>query len=125
MISMYANKCFKVFNTISYQNYTNLHNDTEKLYFPICPILGLFSRLVLTDIYQWEYPSPIFFPFVCSSFVLSLHSLNFTSKALLQSFALKFLKWLLTWQPCIRKHSYLGHEYLDGSVSDPRVHAPG
>ena len=35
---------------------------------------------------------------------------------LLQSFTLKFLKWGISQQPHIRKHSYLDHRYPGGSA---------
>ena len=52
------------------------------------------------------------FPFVCSfvrSFVLPSVTWN-----LRQSFALKFLKWCISQQLLIRKHSYLDHSYPGG-----------
>ena len=56
-------------------------------------------------------------PFVCSlvrSFVLLSRSWN-----LRQSFALKFLKWYISQQLLIRKHSYLDHSYPGGLALTP------
>ena len=50
------------------------------------------------------------FPFV-SSFVRSWN--------LRQSFALKFLKWCISQQLLIRKHSYLDHSYPGGLAFTP------
>ena len=65
-------KCFKVFNTISYhQNYTNLHKLESKIALiimsPSIPHFGLFPRMVITGIYQWEFP-PRVFPAQCLLF---------------------------------------------------------
>ena len=38
---------------------------------------------------------------------------------LLQSFTLKFLKWGISQQPLIKKHSYLDHRYTGGSAFIP------
>ena len=57
------------------------------------------------------------FPFVCSfvrSFVLPSVAWN-----LRQSFALKFLKWYITQQLLIRRHSYLDHSYPGGLAFTP------
>ena len=57
------------------------------------------------------------FPFVCSfvrSFVLPSVAWN-----LRQSFALKFLKWCISQQLLIRKHSYLDHSYPGGLAVTP------
>ena len=43
---------------------------------------------------------------------------------LLQSFMLKFLKWGISQQPLIRKHSYLDHRYPGGSVYDSWPEGP-
>ena len=60
-------------------------------------------------------------PFVCSlvrsfvrSFVLPSRSWN-----LRQSFALKFLKWCISQQLLIRKHSYLDHSCPGGLAFTP------
>ena len=53
------------------------------------------------------------FPFVCS-FVLPSVAWN-----LRQSFALKFLKWCISQQLLIRKHSYLDHSYPGGLAFTP------
>ena len=55
--------------------------------------------------------------FVCSfvrSFVLPSVAWN-----LRQSFALKFLKWCISQQLLIRKHSYLDHSYPGGLAFTP------
>ena len=44
---------------------------------------------------------------------------------LLQSFTLKFLKWGISHQPLIRKHSYLDHRYPWGSAFIPWFLTPG
>ena len=65
------------------------------------------------------------FPFVCSyvrSFVCSfVRSFVLPSVAwnLRQSFALKFLKWCISQQLLIRKHSYLDHSYPGGFAFTP------
>ena len=53
------------------------------------------------------------FPFVCSFVRLFVRSFVLPSVAwnLRQSFALKFLKWCISQQLLIRKHSYLDHSY--------------
>ena len=43
---------------------------------------------------------------------------------LLQSFTLKFLKWGISHQPLIRKHSYLDHRYPGGSAFSPWLLTP-
>ena len=53
------------------------------------------------------------FPFVCS-FVIPSRSWN-----LRPSFALKFLKWCISQQLLIRKHSYLDHSYPGGLAFTP------
>ena len=57
------------------------------------------------------------FPFVCLSvrmFVRSSIRDSVPFVELLQSFTLKFLKWGISHQPLIRKHSYLDHRYPGG-----------
>ena len=44
---------------------------------------------------------------------------------LLQSFTLKFLRWSISHQPPIRKHSYFTHRYPGGSAFIPRLLTPG
>ena len=44
---------------------------------------------------------------------------------LLWSFMLKFLKWGISHQPLIRKHSYLDHRYPGGSALIPWLLTPG
>ena len=61
--------------------------------------------------------------FVCSfvrSFVLPSVAWN-----LRQSFALKFLKWCISQQLLIRKHSYLDHSYPGGFAVTPWPRTPG
>ena len=56
-------------------------------------------------------------PFICSyvrSFVIPSRSWN-----LRPSFALKVLKWCISQQLCIRKHSYLDHSYPGGLAFTP------
>ena len=60
-------------------------------------------------------------PFVCSyvrSFVCSF-VLPSVAWNLRQSFALKFLKWCISQQLLIRKHSYLDHSYPGGLAFTP------
>ena len=57
------------------------------------------------------------FPFVCS-FVRSLVLPSVTWN-LRQSFALMFLKWCISQQLLIRKHSYLDHSYPGGLAFTP------
>ena len=65
------------------------------------------------------------FPFVCSyvrSFVrlfVRLFVLPSVAWNLRQSFALKFLKWCISQQLLIRKHSYLDHSYPGGLAFTP------
>ena len=59
-------------------------------------------------------------PFVCS-FVRNF--IPFVE--LLQSFKLKQLKWSISHQPLIRKHSYLDHRYPGGSTFIPWLLTPG
>ena len=56
-------------------------------------------------------------PFVCS-FVSPFVEL-------LQSFTLKLLKWVISHQPLIRRHSYLEHRYPGGSAFIPWLLIPG
>ena len=53
-------------------------------------------------------------PFVCSLVRSFVRSWN-----LRQSFALKFLKWCISQQLLIRKHSYLDHSYPGGLAFTP------
>ena len=53
------------------------------------------------------------FPFVCS------YVRSFVRGILRQSFALKFLKWCISQQLLIRKHSYLDHSYPGGLAFTP------
>ena len=60
------------------------------------------------------------FPFVLSSvrmFVSSFVRSFVCSWNLCQSFALKFLKWCISQQLLIRKHSYLDHSYYPGGLA--------
>ena len=50
------------------------------------------------------------------SFVCSFIRDSVPFVELLQSFMLKFLKWGISQQPLIRKHSYLDHRYPGGSA---------
>ena len=61
---------FKVCNTTISFNQTciNLYKLASNItlknyifqYFPVCPIFGVFPRTVITGIYQWEFPPPVF-----------------------------------------------------------------
>ena len=62
------------------------------------------------------------FPFVhtyARLFVRSFVGDSVPFVELLQSFTLKFLKWGISHQPIIRKHSYLDHRYPGGSAFIP------
>ena len=62
------------------------------------------------------------FPFVSSyvrSFICSFVRTSFRQWNLRQSFALKFLKWCISQQLLIRKHSYLDHSYPGGLAFTP------
>ena len=64
------------------------------------------------------------FPFVCSFVRSSVR--NFVPFVeLLQSFTLKQIKWSISDQPLIRKHSYLDHRYPWGSAFIPWLLTPG
>ena len=75
----------------------------------------------------WLYPRHLcrgyivfVFPFVCLSFS------NFVPFVeLLPSFTLKQIKWSISHQPLIRKHSYLDHKYPGGSTFIPWLLTPG
>ena len=56
--------------------------------------------------------------FVCS-FVRLFVRTSFRRVELGQSFALKFLKWCISQQLLIRKHSYLDHSYPGGLAFTP------
>ena len=60
-------------------------------------------------------------PFVCSFVCSFVRSFVLPSVAwnLRQSFALKFLKWCISQQLLIRKHSYLDHSYPAGLAFTP------
>ena len=75
---------------------------------------AIFAKLYYTpSIYAEGYIIFVFL-FVCS-FVR-----NFAPFVeLLQSFMLKQLKWRISHQPLIRKHSYLDHRYSGGSAFIP------
>ena len=94
--------------------------------------MGLIQSNYTPDIYDKGYivfVFPFIYLFVCSLVRLSVcDSVPF--EELLQSFMLKFLKWGISPQPLIRKHSYLDHRYPGGlgfhsMTPDPRVHALG
>ena len=59
--------------------------------------------------------------FVCSFVCSFVRSFLLPSVAwnLCQSFALKFLKWCISQQLLIRKHSYLDHSYPGGLAFTP------
>ena len=67
------------------------------------------------------------FPFVCAYVGLFVHSFLLISVAwnLPQSFALKFLKWCISQQLLIRKHSVLDHSYTGGLAFTPWPRTPG
>ena len=68
------------------------------------------------------------FPFVCSSvrIFVRLFVRNFVPFVeLLQTFTLKQLKWSISHQPLIRKHSYLDHRFPGGSAFIPWLLTPG
>ena len=68
------------------------------------------------------------FLFVCSSICMFIHSFVLLLSRqwnVEQSFKLKFLKWGISHQPHIRKHSYLDHRYPGGSAFIPWLLTPG
>ena len=76
---------------------------------------SLYPRHLCRRVYSFHLS--IICPFVCSfvsSFVLPSRLWN-----LRQSFALKFLKWCISQQLLIRKHSYLDHSYPGGLAFTP------
>ena len=87
---------------------------------PLC----LYPRHLCRGVYSFRLSVR---PFVCSfvrsfvrSFVLPSVAWN-----LRQSFALKFLKWCISQQLLIRKHSYLDHSYPWGLAFTPWPRTPG
>ena len=83
---------------------------------------SLYPRHLCRGVYSFRLSVR---PFVCSyvrSFVCSfVRSFVLPSVAwnLRQSFALKFLKWCISQQLLIRKHSYLDHSYPGGLAFTP------
>ena len=81
---------------------------------------GLLRKIAKFTPTQFSYP-----PHLCRgvySFRLSVRlfvhdSIPFVE--LLQSFTLKFLKWGISHQPLIRKHSYLDHRKPGGTAFSP------
>ena len=58
------------------------------------------------------------FPFVCT-YIRSFVRTSVPFVELLYSFTFKFLKWGISQQPLIRKHSYLDHKYPGGLAFIP------
>ena len=84
----------------------------------IYAILFLYPRHLCRGVYSFRFSVR---PFVCSyvrSFVCSF-VLPSVAWNLRQSFALKFLKWCISQQLLIRKHSYLDHSYPGGLAFTP------
>ena len=79
----------------------------------------MMSRLpdYTPGIYAEEYIVFVF-PFI-RSYVRSFVRDSIPFMELLQSFTLKFLKWGVSHQPIIRKHSYLDDRYPGGSAFIP------
>ena len=75
---------------------------------------SLYPRHLCRGVYSFRLSVRMFVrSFVCS-FVLPSVAWN-----LRQSFALKFLKWCISQQLLIRKHSYLDHSYPGGLAFTP------
>ena len=77
---------------------------------------SLYPRHLCRRVYSFRLSVRMF----VSSFVLPSRSWN-----LRQSFALKFLKWCISQQLLIRKHSYLDHSYPGGLAFTPGQRTPG
>ena len=75
---------------------------------------GLLDFIIPRHLCQGVYSFRLSVRMFVSSFVLPSRSWN-----LLQSFALKFLKWCISQQLLIRKHSYLYHSYPGGLAFTP------
>ena len=84
------------------------------LFFPNLSVRKL--RIITLGIYADGYIVFVF-PFICSFVCLFVRLFILTSvtfKNLHQSFVSKFLKWCISQQLHIRKHSYLDHSYPGG-----------
>ena len=71
--------------------------------------LLLYPRHLCRGVYSFRLSVRLFVRSYVRLFVLPSRSWN-----LRQSFASKFLKWCISQQLLIRKHSYLDHSYLGG-----------
>ena len=81
-------------------------------YFDYTP--GIYAEGYIVFVFPFVHLSVRMF---VSSFVRSWN--------LRQSFALKFLKWCISQQLLIRKHSYLDHSYPGGLAFTPWSGTPG
>ena len=80
----------------------------------------LYPRHLCRRVYSFRlYVCPFVCSFVCLFVLLSV------AWNLRQSFALKFLKWCISRQLLIRKHSYLDHSYPGGLAFTPWPWTPG
>ena len=134
MVTAYWKTCFGYLGgTGNYQALSPFRDDS----FIFIP----YQINILNDVWDWQvswdsvfweslYTPGIYaegyivfaFPFVCSFVRLWLPSSTWN---LQQSFACKFLKWGISHEPLIRKHSYLDHRYPGGSAFIPWLLTPG
>ena len=82
--------------------------------------LFLYPRNLCRGVYSFRLSVC---PFVCS--FVRLFVLPSVTWNLRQSFASKFLKWCISKQLLIRKHSYLDHSYPGGLAVTPWSQTPG
>ena len=94
--------------------YLELHikanSNPDYVIFVYISVLFLYPRHLCRGVYSFRLSVR---PFVCL-FVIPSRSWN-----LRQSFALKFLKWCISQQLLIRKHSHLDHSYPGGLAFTP------
>ena len=82
--------------------------------FNIFHSISLYPRHLCRGVYSFRLSVRMFVRSFVRSFVL--HSVAWNLR---QSFALKFLKWCISQQLLIRKHSYLDHSYPVGLAFIP------
>ena len=80
----------------------------------LLPNALLYPRHLCRGVYSFRLSVRMFVRSFVRSFVLPSVAWN-----LRQSFALKFLKWCISQQLLIRKHSYLDHSYPGGLAFTP------
>ena len=92
-------------------------DEIRNCFFNLFAFHFLNSSVYTRGIYAEGY-TVFVFPFVCS-FVCSFVRTSVPFMELLQSFTYKQLKYSISHQPLIRKHSYLDHRYPGGSAFIP------